>query len=207
MSTRSDNAAIQVFKPSLRAAMNGPLVMIALLVALCAVALFIRVDAVAALVALLVGVLLLAALVVAVLRGRLEVRPGSVRHRRTFGSATIPAAALDRIVWIPNLQSSLVRGIVMSRVAGIDRRGKAVLRLTSRVWSREAVMAAASALAGGTQVHEIRQQIGVDQLRSIEPMAVSWPDRRPILAVVLGFGTVLVVIPLIAIAVFLLTAD
>lgn len=182
MESRAHNAGTQVFKPSVRALVNGPIIMVVLIAALSTVAIFIRADAQTALIFGAAWLFLLPFVVVVLLRARLEISPGTVTHRRTFGSVTVPAAALDRVIWLPALESANMDYIVTSRVVGVDRSGKAAFRITSRIWSKDAVLAVANALAHGTRVVQFDQRCNVNAVKPLEPEALSWAERNPIRA-------------------------
>lgn len=187
MNQYAEAGAPKVFKPSLSALKNGPLGIVAVLLVITAAATYRRIDAASALVVVLVGLVLLAGLAVMLFRARLEVRPGEVIHRRVLGFTRIESHSLDRIVWIPALQSPLMDYMVGSRVVGVDRTGKSVFKLTSRIWSTEAVVAVAQALASTTRVVDISRRVTVAEVKQIEPVALTWSERNWGLANLLFF--------------------
>lgn len=177
----------QVFKPTLAALRTGPVGILVPIVLIVPLLTWRRVDAVTATAVLLIGLAMLAGFAVVLLRARLEVGPGVVALRRVFGSTRVESRSLDRIIFIAALVSPTLNNVVGSRVVGVDRSGERVFKLTSSLWSREAVVAAANALASGTKLVVIDQQATVGQVKLSEPAALSWTERHPGLTALLFF--------------------
>jgi len=177
----------ETFKPSWAAVRRGPAGWVGFIIAASVVGVFIQVDAVSAGVLALIGIAFLAVLTVVVLRGRLEVRPGEVVLRGWVGTRQVTSSDLDRIVWLPALESPNLKFVVGSRLVCVGHDGKAVFKLTSRIWSTDAVAAAAQALAAGTRVVALNRRVTVLDVMVVEPVALTWTERNPIKTGVLGF--------------------
>jgi hypothetical protein len=176
----------EVIKPSRGAWQSGP-VLVAGLFLLAAFTTYRRnEDVVIAVGVLVAGAVIVAGVVVAVLRARLEVRPGEVTRRGVLRSTRVTAASLDRIVWIPALQAPQGNKF-RSRVVAVSRSGAAELRLSEgMIWSKEAVVAVARALATGARVVTVDQPVAPGMLKQVEPVALSWGERNPGMVVVLS---------------------
>lgn len=169
----------EVIKPSRGAWKTGPVLMGGLFL-VAAVMTYLRSDDIAATVGVAAaGAVIVAGVAVMVLRSRLEIRAGQVTRRGALRSTRVTAASLDRVVWVAALRAPQGNRF-RCRVVAVSPSGAADLRLTEGIiWSQDAVIRVAQALARDARVVNIDQPVTPAIVKQMEPAALSWGERNP----------------------------